>query len=356
MRTEKRGPRTGIGSDSGRPDVVQRVLIRRRGFHEGRWFEAHKSNYQVYGDTIFLQNGNGAFFANQGPVDVEVDWYAERVDTFTASLEQQDDSFLLSQTGGCRTRDITSVTYNGSPLLHRHKVENAETDPHWQSKMTDLGRVSVTIENDSLILVDGGQLEVRYRPPLAPYRSMETGDGDTEIDVTGTNFEGIISDGGRNFVKGVYNDIGGSAFFRYKDGTHLVELRDLKIDRLNGGLLCGINSTAICNEGHVIGCHIRDWMLQTESLQNSGLVLNDKAVGSHRRNGSQFLRRFIFADTIMEHTGLECGASRSVGNNQSGVLVNGYGLVGGNMYLGIPKGISAGVGEGSVLLRKSDMT
>ncbi|MFK7882459.1 hypothetical protein, partial [Roseobacter sp.] len=147
-----------------------------------------------------------------------------------------------------------------------------------------------------------------------------------------------------------------SAFFRYKDGTHLVELRDLKIDRLNGGLLCGINSTAICNEGHVIGCHIRDWMLQTESLQNSGLVLNDKAVGSHRRNGSQFLRRFIFADTIMEHTGLECGASRSVGNNQSGVLVNGYGLVGGNMYLGIPKGISAGVGEGSVLLRKSDMT
>lgn len=340
---------------SGRPDVVQRVLIRRRGFHEGRWFEAHQSDYRIYGDNIYLQNGNGAFFANQGPVDVEIDWYAERVDTFTTNLAQNPEGFVLTQTGGCRTQDITSVTYNGSALSHRHDVEDPITDPHWTSKMTETGRVSLALENSSLILVDGGELVVRYRPPLAPYRALETGTRDTDIDATGVNFEGIICDGGRNYVRGIFKDISGSAFFRFKDGTDLVELKDLKLDRLNGGVLCGINSTAACNEGYVIGCHIRDWMLQTSRLQNLSFVLNDKAVGSHRRNGTQFLSRFSFTDTIMEYTGIECGASRVTGNNQSGVLVNGYAMVGGNMYLGVTKGILAGVGDFSTLLSKPDM-
>lgn len=340
---------------SGAPDVIQRVLFRSRDAHKGRWFEAHESDYRIDGDSIHIQSGNEVFSASTGPVDVEVDWYALNVDTFRTDMANADGFFVLTRPGGCRTRDITSVTYNASPLLHRNETGDVMTEPHWQATMTETGHMAVELVNCDAILVEAGELVIRYRPPLAPYRALSATSGETEINAKGVNFEGIICEGGHNIIRGSYRDISGPSFVRFKDGTDVVDLTDLTVERLNGGVLCGINASATCHNGYVRRAHIRDWMMRGARLAKTGDTLNTKAFGALRKNGTQFLSRMMFTDTVMEHTGIECGASQEVGNNQSGVLRNGYAMIGGNLYLGVGKPFKAGVGDNSVLMSKPDL-
>ncbi|MEM6576914.1 MAG: glycosyl hydrolase family 28-related protein [Pseudomonadota bacterium] len=340
---------------SGWPDVIQAILFRRRDFCAGRWYEAHASDYAIDGDRLSLRAESG-FDDLEGPIEIEVDWFADRVDEFRVDPRSERQSFTLTRTGGCRRKDIVSIHYEDDPVPHRQDITDPATDIHWHAVMGADGHMTFTLENLNVDPSLAGTVVIRYRPPLRPYRALETTTDDTEIDVTGENFGGIVVDGGRNHIRGRYRDIAGPAFLLFKDRTQLVELKDVRLDRLDGGLLCGINSKAKCREGVVRNCHVKDWMIQSERLIERGLVMNNKAIGFQRRNGTRFDRRFIFANTVMEYSGDECGSSQNVGNNQGGVLVGGYAAVGGNAYLGVDDQLRLSVGKDSVLLTTSDST
>lgn len=336
---------------SGTPDAVQRVQIREMGFHQGRWYEVHSSDYEVSGSTIQLKSGSDIFTAIDGPVEVEVEWYANREDTLTTtgSLET---TYTLTQTGGCRTQDILSITYNSVAVPHYYDITTPGSDLHFTSAMNSSGFMEITLVNATI--TEGHDLVVQYAPPLDRYRSLDLGSGYTRVDVTAVNCGGLVLDGGMNYISGSYTDIAGAALVRFKDGTELVDISDARANRLAGAFLCGFASTSQCNEARISGVHVKDWQMQTEYLQAEGDVLNAKAIGAIRSNGTQFLRRFMFLESTMEFSGKESGASTTVGNNQGGVLDNGYAARGGNLYLGV-SALSMSVGSDSTVYAKDDL-
>lgn len=320
---------------SGVPDVITRLQVRARDYHGGRWYDVYESYYKVVGDTIsFETSSNGGyeiFNARGGPVEVEVEWYANREDTFTTTSAAER-AYTLTQTGGTRTQDILSVTYDNDTLEHAYQVSEPATDPHWTSAMNASGFMVITLVNVSPI--EAADLVVAYTPPLKSYRTLELGPKDTIVDIQGRNFEGILTDGGKNFVSGIYTDIHAPAFFLFKDETELVDIDGARVERMAGGLLCGTAPSVICMEGRVTRSHILDWMLAYEFLFAEDEVADDGAVGCVRKQGTQFTHRFQVSWTTMEYSGRETGASTVAGNNRADVLKTGYAVTGGNIYLG----------------------
>lgn len=334
---------TNTATLSGSPDVVVRVLACQRSYQEGRWFEIHASDYDVSGNIVTFSDGSN-LDAKGGDLELEVEWYSDIDDAIatTASLET---SYTLTSFGGARKSDFTFVRYDGIDIPHIHDTTSPASDPRWSSEMNAAGYMVITLAN--VTVVDGQEFTVRYKPPLAPYRSLDLGPNDTHVDIVGTNFKGITSDGGRNYISGHYSDVSAPAFVLFADDTDLVEIKNANIERLSGGLICGENSTFSCEYGRILNNNISDWMLAFPRLDSDGYIARDRAIGCVRSNGSKFLRGFQFTGNTMEFTGKETGASKDAGRNQGGVLVNGTAIVGGNAYLGNVISPVVAIGTGS---------
>jgi hypothetical protein len=328
---------------SGQPDAVVRVLVRNRRFHGGRWFAVDSNKYSVSGNKLSFVSDNLPMYAVGDPVDVEVEWYAERLDTFTITAARER-AHTLTRTGGTRTEDVRVLRYDGVDVPHRYEVNNLQVDPHWTSAMNADGRMVVTLQN--IDPTPNATLVVRYRPPLAPYQTLVLGSGETVVDIIGRNFEGIVTEGGSNRISGTYSDIEAPAFLRFKDGTQLVEIDGARIERMSGGLLCGINSQTQCREGRVVNSYVGDWMLAYPRLaapgaEDGAAVVNDRAIGCIRSVGTMFTRAFQVTGVTMAHTGRQTGASKDPGRNQAAELRNGVAASGGNLYLGGVSSVNA---------------
>ena len=333
---------------SGTPSEIQRIYARSRAFQGGRWFELAEQDYDLSGAVITLTK-SGQDFSSDGSIEIEVDWYSNTTDTLTttAGLET---TYTLSQAGGTRKQDITSITYNGVAIGHKFDdTSNPDVNPHWTAAMNAAGLMVITLTN--VTVVDGQDLVVTYRPPLEPYRYIRTGvKGDTLIDITGTNFNGIYAYGGTNRIKGIYSDIQAPVFVEYRDGVESVEIDGATVDRMSGGLVCGENTTAQVNCLRIKRSHIIDWMMEFERLDAAGDVAEDRAVGCVVTQGAKVLRRMEFSGNVMEFSGREAGASTDTGRNQSGVLDYGFAIDGNNAYPGGVAAANIGVGTGATKL------